>query len=602
MKNVDAAGAASSDGGSAKSSMAELRAALAGGTAMILLMAGFEPARAQFYPSQLYPSQPSPKKLPVVRRAVPAQAANKPVPAKHAKAQPAKQVKKEPALKPLQVPLIAISIANQRMTVYDNGVLVAHAPVSTGTASHPTPMGIFSVIQKERFHVSNIYSGAPMPFMQRITWSGVAMHAGVLPGYPASHGCIRLPHDFATKLYSLTRPGARVIITRNEITPVEFEHQRLFVLHKTEPSKVGVVNEPKAERRSDLLAPGSWIRLAEGEVTVMTDAVAAVAQALARIAKQKPAETSAELPPPAQAADDHPAIELRPSTAAVESPALAEPPANQIAVEPPKDAPVEAAAAPAVEPPALAEPPADQIAAEPPKDAPVEAAAAPAVEPPAAAPATALITLPPTDALKDVETLTGTVLVTPSPAVAPPPVETPKKAEPPSEPKAAPAPAAAPTEALEQFGPPRPLRPGPITVFVSKKEGKVFVRKAFQPLFDAPVKIARADLPLGTHLFTAVEAKSDGASFRWLAISIPGEAPRKIDTRDPKTFKPAKIAALDVPPPPQTAAQALERIEMPPEALAQISALMSPGASLIISDQGLGPETGLETDFIVLTR
>jgi len=602
MKNVDAAGAASSDGGSAKSSMAELRAALAGGTAMILLMAGFEPARAQFYPSQLYPSQPSPKKLPVVRRAVPAQAANKPVPAKHAKAQPAKQVKKEPVLKPLQVPLIAISIANQRMTVYDNGVLVAHAPVSTGTASHPTPMGIFSVIQKERFHVSNIYSGAPMPFMQRITWSGVAMHAGVLPGYPASHGCIRLPHDFATKLYSLTRPGARVIITRNEITPVEFEHQRLFVLHKTEPSKVGVVNEPKAERRSDLLAPGSWIRLAEGEVTVMTDAVAAVAQALARIAKQKPAETSAELPPPAQAADDHTAIELRPSTAAVESPALAEPPANQIAVEPPKDAPVEAAAAPAVEPPPLAEPPADQIAAEPPKDAPVEAAAAPAVEPPAAAPATALITLPPTDALKDVETLTGTVLVTPSPAVAPPPVETPKKAEPPSEPKAAPAPAAAPTEALEQFGPPRPLRPGPITVFVSKKEGKVFVRKAFQPLFDAPVKIARADLPLGTHLFTAVEAKSDGASFRWLAISIPGEAPRKIDTRDPKTFKPAKIAALDVPPPPQTAAQALERIEMPPEALAQISALMSPGASLIISDQGLGPETGLETDFIVLTR
>src|SRR5260370_444266 len=328
----------------------------------------------------------------------------------------------------------------------------------------------------------------------------------------------------------LTRPGWRVILTRNEITAVEFEPQRLFVLHKSEPSKVGVVNEPKAERRSDLLAPGSWIRLAEGEVTVMTDAVAAVAQALARIAKQKPAETSAELPPPAQAADDHTAIELRPSTAAVESPALAEPPANQIAVEPPKDAPVEAAAAPAVEPPALAEPPANQIAVEPPKDAPVEAAATPAVETP------------------------------------------------------------------------RLLRSGAIPVFVSKKEGKVFVRKAFQPLFDAPVKIARAALPLGTHLFTAVEAKSDGASFRWLAISIPGEAPRKIDTRDPKTFKPAKIAALDLPPPPQTAAQALERIQMPPEALALISPLLSPGASLIISDQGLGPETGLETDFIVLTR
>src|SRR5260370_4959561 len=104
----------------------------------------------------------------------------------------------------------------------------------------------------------------------------------------------------------LTRPGARVIIGRNESTPVECEHQRLFVLHKTEPSKVGVVNEPKAERRSDLLAPGSWIRLAEGEVTVMTDAVAAVAQALARIAKQKPAQTSPDLPPPPPPPDHHP--------------------------------------------------------------------------------------------------------------------------------------------------------------------------------------------------------------------------------------------------------------------------------------------------------
>src|SRR5207244_407671 len=138
----------------------------------------------------------------------------------------------------------------------------------------------------------------------------------------------------------------------------------------------------------------SWIRLAEGEATVMSDAVAAVAQALARIAKQKPAETAAELPPPAEAADDQAAIGLRPSTAAVEPPAPAEPPANQLAAEPPKDAPVEAAAAPAVEPPARAEPPANQIAVEPLKDAPVEAAAAPAVELPAAAPATALITLP----------------------------------------------------------------------------------------------------------------------------------------------------------------------------------------------------------------
>src|SRR5262249_22079332 len=90
---------------------------------------------------------------------------------------------------PLQ---IIISIANQRISVYDNGSLIARSSVSTGVRSHPTPLGVFSIISKQRWHRSNIYSGAPMPYMQRITWSGIALHAGVVPGHPASHGCIRL--------------------------------------------------------------------------------------------------------------------------------------------------------------------------------------------------------------------------------------------------------------------------------------------------------------------------------------------------------------------------------------------------------------------------
>src|SRR5262249_61870105 len=118
--------------------------------------------------------------------------------------------KKAPPPKPLDLPLIQVSIARQQLTLYENGQPIAHSPVSTGTAGHPTPTGIFSVIGKEIFHRSNIYSGAPMPYMQRITWSGVAMHAGVLPGYPASHGCIRMPHEFAVKLFGLTPMGARV--------------------------------------------------------------------------------------------------------------------------------------------------------------------------------------------------------------------------------------------------------------------------------------------------------------------------------------------------------------------------------------------------------
>ena len=115
----------------------------------------------------------------------------------------------DPPKGPLQ---IIVSIADQQLSLYDNGALIARSSVSTGVQGHPTPLGVFSVISKERWHRSNIYSGAPMPYMQRITWSGIALHAGVVPGHPASHGCIRLTNDFAIRLWHLTRRGTRVII------------------------------------------------------------------------------------------------------------------------------------------------------------------------------------------------------------------------------------------------------------------------------------------------------------------------------------------------------------------------------------------------------
>ena len=99
-------------------------------------------------------------------------------------------------------PLFAIlSISNQHISVYNSSGLVTRSKVSTGMPGHRTPMGIFTIIGRERYHSSNIYSGAPMPFMQRITWSGVAMHLGVVPGYPASHGCIRLPAGAAERMW-----------------------------------------------------------------------------------------------------------------------------------------------------------------------------------------------------------------------------------------------------------------------------------------------------------------------------------------------------------------------------------------------------------------
>ena len=118
--------------------------------------------------------------------------------------------------------MIAISINKQNMRIYDANGFFAETPISTGMRGHPTPMGVFSVIAKEKLHHSNIYSGAPMPYMQRITWSGIAIHAGVLPGYPASHGCIRMPMAFALKMYGWTTMGARVVITPDEMVPSQF--------------------------------------------------------------------------------------------------------------------------------------------------------------------------------------------------------------------------------------------------------------------------------------------------------------------------------------------------------------------------------------------
>ena len=123
---------------------------------------------------------------------------------------------------------IIVSIDAQRASLYANGTFVAATKISTGTKSHPTPLGVFAVIQKNRHHISNLY-GAPMPYMQRLTWSGTALHTGALPGYPASHGCIRVTDEFAQMLWKATKLGARVIVTRDEVKPVEIAHARLQI-------------------------------------------------------------------------------------------------------------------------------------------------------------------------------------------------------------------------------------------------------------------------------------------------------------------------------------------------------------------------------------
>ena len=140
-----------------------------------------------------------------------------------------------------------------------------------------------------------------------------------------------------------------------------------------------------------------------------------------------------------------------------------------------------------------------------------------------------------------------------------------------------------------------------MAVFISRKEKKLFVRQGFAPLFDVPVEIEHPEQPLGTHVFTALGFSDEGAHMRWNVMSVAGEPARPLLSAKigPKAQPAARVEDVRVP---QTAAQALDRIQIPQQALDRIGEILSPGASLVISDQGLGEETGEGTDFIVLTH
>src|SRR5262249_35578954 len=158
--------------------------------------------------------------------------------------------------RPVGEPVLAIvALREQQITVYDANGWILRAPVSSGQKGRETPAGIFSVLQKEAEHYSNMYDDAYMPHMQRLTWSGIALHGGPLPGYAASHGCIRMPYDFADRLFGATRLGMRVIVAPASVAPVAIEHPALF--------------QPKDDRR-----------------TAAASAAAAEAEAAARKADQ----------------------------------------------------------------------------------------------------------------------------------------------------------------------------------------------------------------------------------------------------------------------------------------------------------------------------
>ena len=147
---------------------------------------------------------------------------------------------------------LVVSLRDQQLDIYRGLTLIVKSKVSSGTATYPTKTGVFSILEKQRYHHSNMYSAAPMPWMQRLTWSGTALHAGVVPGYPASHGCIRLPFSFAPKLFQITTGGENVIVTGDRPVPKLVESPALF--QPSDPSDTGrAIDQRDRDQRSEAI-------------------------------------------------------------------------------------------------------------------------------------------------------------------------------------------------------------------------------------------------------------------------------------------------------------------------------------------------------------
>jgi lipoprotein-anchoring transpeptidase ErfK/SrfK len=499
---------------------------------------------------------------------------------------------------------IIVSIDKQRATLYADGQPIASTAVSTGTREHPTPMGVFTVIQKDKHHVSNLYNAA-MPYLQRITWSGSALHEGPLPGYPASHGCVRLTSSFAQYLWKTTKMGARVIVTHPDVSPVEFESAKLFV-PKPRVAEVVVPVAPAAPPvavAAPATVPATVPAVATVPAPVPAPVVVAEPALTSGIAKVRTADaenTAAVLSLVGNAAK--PA-----TTSVVTAPVTNEPSAEQ----PTKLSETEGTGnAQKTEMQADA---ANAQAAEvkPAETKPAETADAKPAEAPAAAPVAEAKPVEPVETkpvaeVKPAEAPVAETKPVEAKAVEAKPVET-KPAEAAAATIAAPAsliagdqPTPAPTAVVPEGN------GKPISVFISLKDKKVYVRQGWKSLFDAPVSIENPGQPIGTHVYTAMGVKADGPELRWTVITIPSGYRRVAELRSPERGRkhgerPVKVADIE-PVEPSSPAQALDRIIMPPELVDRISAMIMPGSSLIVSDNKLSDETGDDTDFIVLTR
>ena len=505
---------------------------------------------------------------------------------------------------------VVVSLNDEHIRVYDDHGLVTSSIISTGVPGHPTPKGVFTILGRERFHASNLYSGAPMPYMQRVTWSGVAMHVGVVTGHPASHGCIRLPAAFAQKIWGMTKIGERVVISPSELEPEGFSSPLLPVAkmyprpEETTPSAAPAiaaqtpapVTEAKAgltlslaveavaagapvvgavEPKRPPINPKEWAaRMKAQAVADQGAAVKAAKQASAALAAQGTesarlsaalrtaeaglvvARTRAEAAAKAyETADAAVAAKQRESTVAMDEPTKSE-------VDPLSQA----------------------------KTAMLAKALEVAIASKDAAGAAK------TKADSDLETATATV----DQARAALEANAAQRSELSERLRAATqgqaAAARAEKEAIQRLA--------PISVLISKRDHKIYVRQGLAPLFDAPATIRDPERPLGTHLFIATGVREDGTTLHWTVLNVPdagGSEPQ--DSRRRRRWGLPEEPAVVSRGAPSSPAEALERLEIAQDVRDRIAERLWAGGSIIISDRPVSSETSaVGTDLTVKIR
>jgi hypothetical protein len=405
-------------------------------------------------------------------------------------------------------PIMAVvSLQDQRITIYDANGWILRAPVSSGQKGRETPAGIFTVIQKEAEHYSNLYDDAFMPHMQRITWSGIALHGGPLPGYAASHGCVRMPFDFAARLFDDTRVGLRVIVAPTDVAPTEIAHPALL-----QPKPDAIASAAARRREADEAAgKADQARLAAAKANrESTQAMmpVRVADNLKRRAETQLAAAEAALGSASSPESKEQAERNRAQVVTRVAELQEQWTAAKAELQPKLDAVAAAREA--------------ALAAENARIAAVEAAR---------------------QAARELE---------------------------------------------------------PVSVLISRKTQRLYVRRAFEPILESPVTIQDVDRPIGTHVFTATEQTDSGNGIRWNVVSLESSRPHG-DTDEPhdpaRGRRGRELESKKTEPAGATAA--LDRIVIPQDVLDRIAGI-APRSSLIITDEGLSSETGKGTEFVVL--